>query len=64
MVTIPRFTVLDPYRVIFSPADDMLRERDIPSHRHLFDCYVYQYHLMQFASSIQDMVCEVYIYFL
>ena len=42
---------------MFTSADDTLTERDIIPHRHLFHCYVYQYHLMQFTTSIQDMVC-------
>ena len=33
-------------------------DHEVPSHRHLFNCYVYQYHLIQFATSIQGMVCE------
>ena len=53
-----RFTVLDPYRAMFTSADDTLTGRDIIPHRHLFHCYVYQYHLMRFATSIQDVVCE------
>lgn len=58
MVMAQRLTVLDPYRAMFTYADEMLTEREITPHRHLFDCYVYQHHLMQFATSIQDVVCE------
>ncbi|KAF8121514.1 hypothetical protein EV363DRAFT_907034 [Boletus edulis] len=54
-----RFTVLDPYRVMFTSADDTMMEPEVPSHRHLFHCYVYQYHLMQFAKSVQDMLSEI-----
>jgi len=43
---------------MFTSADDTLTEREIIPHRHLFNCYVYQYHLMQYASSTQDVVCE------
>ncbi|KAI9457690.1 hypothetical protein HD554DRAFT_2141755 [Boletus coccyginus] len=39
--------------------DDTLTEREIMPHRHLFHCYVYQYHLMQFATSIQDVLSEI-----
>ena len=53
-----RFTVLDPYRAMFTSADDTLTERDIIPHKQLFHRYVYQYHLMRFVTSIQDMVCD------
>jgi len=43
---------------MFTPAGATLNEHEIIHHRHLFHCYLYQYHLMQFATSIQDMVCE------
>ncbi|KAI9457691.1 hypothetical protein HD554DRAFT_2141770, partial [Boletus coccyginus] len=42
-----------------TPADDTLTEHEIIHHRHLFHCYVYQYHLMQFATSIQDVLSEI-----
>ena len=58
MVMTQRLIVLDPYRAMFTSTDDTLTEREITSHRHLFHCYVYQYHLMQFATSIQDAVRE------
>ncbi|KAG8221785.1 hypothetical protein J3R82DRAFT_2101 [Butyriboletus roseoflavus] len=54
-----RFTVLNPYRAMFTSTDDTLTEREITPHRHLFHCYVYQYHLMQFATSIQDALGEI-----
>ena len=54
-----RFTVLDPYRTMFTSAGDTLTEREIIHHRHLFHCYVYQYHLMRFATSAQDVVREI-----
>jgi hypothetical protein len=28
-------------------------------HRYLFDCYVYQYHLLQFAIILVSMVCAL-----
>ena len=48
--------------MVTSP-DEALTEREITPHRHLFHCYVYQYHLMQFATSIQAVVCERVIIF-
>ncbi|KAF8123857.1 hypothetical protein EV363DRAFT_1587054 [Boletus edulis] len=54
-----RFTVLDPYRATFASADDTLMEHEITPHRHLFHCYVYQYHLIRFATSIRDMLREI-----
>lgn len=64
MVMTQRFTVLDPYRALFTSADDTLTEREITPHRHLFNCYLYQYHLMQFATSIKDVVCNSIIMFI
>ncbi|KAF8431956.1 hypothetical protein L210DRAFT_3650787 [Boletus edulis BED1] len=54
-----RLTVLHPYRAMFASVDDTVLEHEIPSHRHLFHCYVYQYHLMRFATSIQDVLSEI-----
>ncbi|KAF9237247.1 hypothetical protein BU15DRAFT_88826 [Melanogaster broomeanus] len=54
-----RLTVLDPYRALFASSDDLTAEVDIPPHRYLFHCYVYQYHLMRFAALIQSMLSEI-----
>ncbi|KAG9311166.1 hypothetical protein JVU11DRAFT_8233 [Chiua virens] len=54
-----RFAILDPYRAMLAAADDSSAERDIIPHRHLFNCYVYQYHLMRFATSVQDTLGEI-----
>jgi len=52
-----RHKVLDPYRPAFDPnhAASTSDEEMIP-HRYLFDCYVYQYHLLQFATIVVSMV--------
>ncbi|KIK91214.1 hypothetical protein PAXRUDRAFT_150011 [Paxillus rubicundulus Ve08.2h10] len=54
-----RLSVLDPYRAIFTPSDDLTAEYDVPHHKYLFHCYVYQYHLMRFATLIQSMLSEI-----
>jgi hypothetical protein len=52
-----RHKVLDPYRPAFDPnhVASTSDEEMIP-HRYLFDCYVYQYHLLQFATIVVSMV--------
>jgi hypothetical protein len=54
---LPRHKVLDPYRPAFDPnhVASTSDEEMIP-HRYLFDCYVYQYHLLQFATIVVSMV--------
>lgn len=53
-----RLTVIDPYRAALDASSmkgfDM--EREAPSHRYLFHCYVYQYHLMRFSTQNLEMV--------
>jgi len=34
-------------------------EHVMPPHRYLFNCYVYQYNLMQIASIVLEMVCSL-----
>ncbi|KAM6495323.1 Protein of unknown function (DUF2422) domain containing protein [Amanita muscaria] len=47
-----RHRVLLPYEPAFEPKlEDGENEHDIPPHRYLFQCYVYQFHLMQFLDS-------------
>ncbi|KIM88532.1 hypothetical protein PILCRDRAFT_62336 [Piloderma croceum F 1598] len=55
-----RHKVLDPYRPAFDPnhVASMSDEEMIP-HRYLFDCYVYQYHLLQFAIIVVNMLAEI-----
>ena len=52
---------MDPYRPAFDlkhvPSDE---DAEVPPHRHLFHCYVYQYHLMQFAQVLIEMVSAVF----
>ncbi|KAG2140498.1 uncharacterized protein EDB93DRAFT_1241857 [Suillus bovinus] len=50
-----RLTVLDPYRPMFDSNDDASSDYEVPPHRFLFHCYVYQYHLLQFSALLQDM---------
>lgn len=52
-----RHRVLDPYRSAFDPKhvshDEALEP---PPHKYLFRCYLYQYHTMQFAILVIDLV--------
>ncbi|KAI0917777.1 hypothetical protein AcV7_007101 [Taiwanofungus camphoratus] len=56
-----RHRVLDPYRSAFDPKHVGTPEGVIepPPHRYLFHCYVYEYHLMQFAILLVDILDEV-----
>ncbi|KAF7964639.1 hypothetical protein HWV62_4637, partial [Athelia sp. TMB] len=55
-----RHKVLEPYRSAFDPESDPNSElTEIPPHRYLFNCYVYQFHLMQFAIVMIDMLAEI-----
>ncbi|KAH9905564.1 uncharacterized protein B0H18DRAFT_1132072, partial [Fomitopsis serialis] len=55
-----RHKVLDPYRSAFDPARVGSPGADAtaepPPHRYLFHCYVYQYHLIQFATVAIEMI--------
>ncbi|KAG5638781.1 hypothetical protein H0H81_010202 [Sphagnurus paluster] len=51
-----RHRVLDMYRPAFDPKDELLAEHELPAHRYLFQAYVYQYHLIQFAGIVIEMV--------
>ncbi|KAG1736637.1 uncharacterized protein EDB91DRAFT_1141898 [Suillus paluster] len=57
--TTKRLTVLDPYRPIFDRSYDASSDDEVPPHRYLFHCYVYQYHLLQFAVLLQEMLKEI-----
>ncbi|KAF9028574.1 hypothetical protein BDZ89DRAFT_1066048 [Hymenopellis radicata] len=52
-----RFEVLEPYKPVLEAKGDV--EQDSPSHRYLFHCYVYQYHLMRFTAQIIEMLDEI-----
>ncbi|KAG1727012.1 hypothetical protein EDB19DRAFT_1914374 [Suillus lakei] len=54
-----RLTVLDPYRPMFDSSHDASSDDEVPPHRYLFHCYVYQYHLLHFAVLLQDMRPEI-----
>ncbi|TDL16038.1 hypothetical protein BD410DRAFT_731828 [Rickenella mellea] len=50
-----RHLVLDLYR----PAFESQQSTDAPPHRYLFQCFVYQYHIMQFAGQLCKMIEEI-----
>ncbi|PBK88893.1 hypothetical protein ARMGADRAFT_996733 [Armillaria gallica] len=50
-----RHTVLEPFR----PAFEGNGEQEVPSHRYLFHCYVYQYHLMRFSTQVIETLDEI-----
>ncbi|KAG2130867.1 hypothetical protein DEU56DRAFT_981991 [Suillus clintonianus] len=54
-----RLIVLDPYRPMFDPSYDASSDDEVPPHRFLFHCYVYQYHLLRFAMLSQDLLKEI-----
>ncbi|KAG5644457.1 hypothetical protein DXG03_008356 [Asterophora parasitica] len=56
---VDRHRVLDPYRPAFDLGNDPTTEHDIPAHRYLFQAYVYQYHLIQFAAIVIEMLDEM-----
>ncbi|TFY51396.1 hypothetical protein EVJ58_g10592, partial [Rhodofomes roseus] len=53
-----RHKVLDPYRSAFDlgHVGSPNPTAEPPPHRYLFHCYVYQYHLIQFASVVIEMI--------
>ena len=54
-----RHLVVDPYRAFLDPKEGNGETSDAPSHRHLFHCYTYQYHLWQFAKVLSEVVCQL-----
>ncbi|KAG6811615.1 hypothetical protein H0H92_006630 [Tricholoma furcatifolium] len=56
-----RHRVLEPYRSSFDPKQEAYpdHDHDPPAHRHLFQAYVYQYHLIQFAWITLEMIDEM-----
>ena len=55
-----RHTVVDPYRASLDAKAGNGEASDTPSHRHLFHCYVYQYHLWQFVKVLSELVCQLF----
>lgn len=54
-----RHLVVDPYRSAFDPRHiGSITGEDVPPHRYLFHCYVYQYHLMHFSMNLLDLLQE------
>ncbi|KAI0653782.1 hypothetical protein C8Q70DRAFT_927041 [Cubamyces menziesii] len=53
-----RHRVLDPYRSAFDPKHvrSLSGIHEAPPHRYLFHCYMYQYHLMRFASILTEVL--------
>ncbi|KAI0070007.1 hypothetical protein K474DRAFT_1609486 [Panus rudis PR-1116 ss-1] len=53
-----RLRVLDPYRSAFDPKHVASPDyhEDPPPHRFLFHCYVYEYHVMEFANLLVQML--------
>ncbi|KAJ7157023.1 hypothetical protein C8R43DRAFT_998138 [Mycena crocata] len=49
-----RHTILEPWRPSFDPGQDP--EQEMPPHRHLFHCYLYQYHLIQGSANVLTML--------
>ncbi|KAJ7744984.1 hypothetical protein DFH07DRAFT_20255 [Mycena maculata] len=53
-----RHLILEPWRPSFDPDHDP--EQEMPPHRHLFHCYVYQYHLMQASANLVTMLDSIH----
>jgi len=51
-----RHKVLDPYLLAFDPEHVASSDEELPPHRYLFHCYVYQYHLLQFTTLLVSAV--------
>jgi hypothetical protein len=57
-LTFQRHQIIDPYRAAFEPKVDADANLRPSGHRYLFRCFTYQYHLIQVASIIIEMVCS------
>lgn len=58
-----RHKVLDPYRAAFDPEYSASASKDkLPAHRYLFNSFVYQFHLIQFAALLIETV-YTFLYF-
>ncbi|KAF7295393.1 hypothetical protein MIND_01078900 [Mycena indigotica] len=53
-----RHLILEPWRSSFNY--DHENEHETPPHRHLFHCYVYQYHLLQMSANVLTMLDEIH----
>ncbi|KAF5391062.1 hypothetical protein D9757_003093 [Collybiopsis confluens] len=61
-----RMNVIEPYSDVFSqdaaaaeePSEHLFPD-PLPSHRYLFNCYVYQYHLMRYADMLGELLDHV-----
>ncbi|KAJ7272064.1 hypothetical protein B0H12DRAFT_1299013 [Mycena haematopus] len=53
-----RHLVLEPWNPFFDPSHDP--EHPMPPHRHLFHCYVYQYHLIQMSGNVKTMLDTIH----
>lgn len=55
-----RLLVLEPYRQAFgSKHIGSITGEDVPPHRYLFHCYVYQYHVMEFSICLVKTVSTI-----
>ncbi|TFK95222.1 hypothetical protein BDV98DRAFT_587243 [Pterulicium gracile] len=56
-----RHRVLDPYRPILESdyPGTVLEGEDIPPHRYLFHCYVYQSHLIRYCQLVLQLLDEI-----
>ncbi|KAL0959307.1 hypothetical protein HGRIS_014571 [Hohenbuehelia grisea] len=53
-----RHLVLEPYHGAFEPKPDA-QDQPAPPHRHLFHCYVYQYHLNHLSHNLLDLFDQI-----
>ncbi|KZT35081.1 hypothetical protein SISSUDRAFT_1064765 [Sistotremastrum suecicum HHB10207 ss-3] len=53
-----RLLVLKPYRSADDPSSSLIAP-SVPPHRFLFNCFVYQYHLMYFSIALIDMLRHI-----
>ncbi|KAI5115077.1 hypothetical protein M0805_006708, partial [Coniferiporia weirii] len=54
-----RHRVLDMYRMHIDPIGESPHGEDPPPHRYLFQCYLYQYHLIFFSEHLCSMLGEI-----
>ncbi|KAF5319812.1 hypothetical protein D9611_012858 [Ephemerocybe angulata] len=54
-----RLRVIEPYHPVVEVTDDESVHKEIPPHRHLFHCYVYQYNLIQVAGILVELLDEI-----
>ncbi|KAJ6525711.1 hypothetical protein B0H19DRAFT_1223853 [Mycena capillaripes] len=53
-----RHLILEPWRPSFDQEHES--EQEMPPHRHLFHCYVYQFHLIQVSSNVVTMLDTIH----